>query len=167
MGFWENWMNINFKTKYWHFFWGGGTKFYQIFVAFVLVSSSFELFKSWSPVLPKYPPRNKNYISEYDVLYIIKAFKLNINLDNAKGFFFVPKAKPRNTKLTMGIIPISYFNKEHILRAWNENEGIIPISKSNPYPAKKYEMKIIEICQKISQKNYFTKIIYWISLIYG
>ena len=39
--------------------------------------------------------------------------------------FFVPEAKPRDTKHTEGIISIWYFNKEHILNAWHKAEGIL------------------------------------------
>ena len=38
--------------------------------------------------------------------------------------FFVPKAKPRDTKHTMCMISIRYFNKEHILNAQSEAEAI-------------------------------------------
>ena len=50
--------------------------------------------------------------------------------------FFVPEAQLRDTKLTVGIIPIWYFNKEHISMARSEAEGILHIIKSHSYPTK-------------------------------
>ena len=44
---------------------------------------------------------------------------------------FVPEAMPRDTNYTMGIIPIWYFNKEHILNARRVIEGILSIKKCN------------------------------------
>ena len=41
----------------------------------------------------------------------------------------MPEAQPRDTKLTVGIIPIWYFNNEHMLIARSEAEGIFVIYK--------------------------------------
>ena len=39
--------------------------------------------------------------------------------------FFVPEAQPRDTKLTVGIIPILHFNNKHILMARGIDKGIL------------------------------------------
>ena len=38
--------------------------------------------------------------------------------------FFVPEAKPRDTKRIVGIIPIWYFDNKHILNAQSEAQDI-------------------------------------------
>ena len=38
--------------------------------------------------------------------------------------FFVPEAKPRDTKHTVGLISIQYFDNKHILKAQSEAEDI-------------------------------------------
>ena len=40
------------------------------------------------------------------------------------------------TKLTVGIISITYLNKEHILNARNEAEGMLLINNAHFYPEK-------------------------------
>ena len=50
--------------------------------------------------------------------------------------FFVPEAKPRDTKHTVGIITILYFNKEHNLMARSEAEGILPMNITHSYLTK-------------------------------
>ena len=42
-------------------------------------------------------------------------------------FFFVPETKPRDTKHTLVIIAIRYFNKDHILMTRSEAEDTLPI----------------------------------------
>ena len=59
---------------------------------------------------------------------------------------FVPEATPRETNYTVGIITIWYFNKENLLNARSEAEGISPIINAPSYPA---------ICLKsIKYRNY-------------
>ena len=48
----------------------------------------------------------------------------------------MPEAKPRDTKHTMVIIAIRYFNVNYILVAQSEAEGILPIKFTHSYPAK-------------------------------
>ena len=47
---------------------------------------------------------------------------------------FVPEAKPRDTNITVGIISIWYFNKEHILIARSKAEGMFHINNAHFYP---------------------------------
>ena len=54
---------------------------------------------------------------------------------------FVPEAQPRDTNDTVGIIPIWYFNKENILNARSEAEGILP---------KKMHHLILQYTRKVS-----------------
>jgi len=48
---------------------------------------------------------------------------------------FVPKAQPRDTNIAVGIIPIWYFNNEHIINARSVAEGILPIKNATSYLA--------------------------------
>ena len=52
---------------------------------------------------------------------------------------FVPEAKPRDTKHTVVIIAIRYFNKDHILMARSEVEGIFTYKNHTFYPAKYFK----------------------------
>ena len=56
--------------------------------------------------------------------------------------FLVPEPKARDTKHPLVIIYIQYFNKEHILMAQREAEGIYRIEILTFYPVK--ESKSIE-----------------------
>ena len=46
----------------------------------------------------------------------------------------MPEANPRITKHTVGLISIWYFNKEHILIAQRETEGMFLIKNAHFYP---------------------------------
>ena len=47
---------------------------------------------------------------------------------------FVPNVKPRDAKHTVGIIYISYLNREHILNVCIEAYDIFPIYNAHFYP---------------------------------
>ena len=49
---------------------------------------------------------------------------------------FLPEVKPRDTKHTVVIIAIQYFNKEHILMARSKVKGIFTYKNPTFYSAK-------------------------------
>ena len=57
---------------------------------------------------------------------------------------FVPEAQPRDTNDTVGIIPIWYLNKEHILNAQSKAEGILPL---------KIHLLILQYTPKVSNSD--------------
>ena len=69
-------------------------------------------------------------LEKYYSIFFIKKWKPQqvLNVGIMPYVFFVPEAKLRDTKHTVGIISIWYFNKEHILNACSEASGIFPIN---------------------------------------